>query len=251
VTEIRERGDELATHAHGYRWVEEKNTWLEDLGSQDWMDHCVEMALEAHLSAFGQPCRTIRFGNYWLSTASVNLAERLGVRYELTVEPGRPPLKWDGKGESTGDLPAYYRVPRVPYEPAIDDFRKSTEKGSRRIQIIPLTSASLQLGLHVGARLRRLARNGARYRWQDTPLSMWKAWTPPNTFDRMLDRAIAAQPHPYLAFAIRSSSGVDWSRDNVSSCLEALLEHPERERFVFSTPAEALKLLGDEGTTGA
>ena len=95
----------------------------------------------------------------------------------------------------------------------------------------------------MGTRLRRLLRNGWEHRLQDTPLSMWKPWPAPDTFDRMLDRAIAAQTRPYLAFAIRSSSGVDDSFDRVNRCLEALLEHPERERFAFTTPAEAMRLL--------
>jgi hypothetical protein len=158
------------------------------------------------------------------------------------VEPGRPPFKWEAKGESTGDLPEVYRVPRCPYEPALDDFRKPAEVGSRSIRMIPLTAGWLKLGFRVGARLRRLLRNGYEYRLQDAAL-MWRHWPAPNTFGRMLDRAIAAQNRPYLAFAIRSSSGVDDSFDRVNSCLQALLEHSQRERFAFTTPAEALKLL--------
>src|SRR5512145_1855206 len=84
VRESLDRGDEPATHVHGYRWIEEKNAWLEDLGNQVWMDECLEMAIDAHRRAFGQPCATVRFGNFWLSTASVNRAEKLGVRYDLT-----------------------------------------------------------------------------------------------------------------------------------------------------------------------
>jgi hypothetical protein len=47
VTESLERGDELGSHVHGYLWLEEKNAWLEDLANQDWMDRCLEMALDA------------------------------------------------------------------------------------------------------------------------------------------------------------------------------------------------------------
>jgi hypothetical protein len=246
VTEADHRGDELASHPHGYRWLEEERCWLEDLGSQDWMDHCLEMALDAHETAFGRPSTTLRFGNFWLSTASVNLAERRGIRYDLTIEPGRPPFMWDAKGKSTGELPEVYRVPRTAYEPSRDDFRESAPRGSRAIRMIPLTSAWLDLGFRVGARVLRWLRNGRRYRMQDTPLSMWRNWSAPDTFDRMLDRAIAVQERPYLAFAIRSSSGLGPSFERVDHCLRALLRHRERERFVFCTPAEAMRLLGEE-----
>jgi hypothetical protein len=109
-----------------------------------------------------------------------------------------------------------------------------------------MTAGWLKLGLRVGARLRRLLRNGFEYRQQDTPLSMWRDWPAPNTFDRMLDRALAAQARPYLAFAIRSSTGVDGSFERVNSCLQALIEHPQRKRFVFTTPVDAMGALAGE-----
>lgn len=244
VAHSLDRGDEAASHVHGYRWVEAKGAWMEDLGNQEWMDGCLEMGLDAHRRAFGQPCTTLRFGNFWLSSASVNLAERLGIRFDLTVEPGRTPFKWHVKGESTGELPEVYRVPRVPYEPARDEFRTPAPAGSRSIRIVPLTSAWRKLGLRVGARVRRLVRNGWEHRLQDTPLSLWERWQGADPFDQMLDRALAAQERPYLAFAIRSSSGVDETFDRVDGCLQALLEHPERRRFAFTTTAEAMALLG-------
>jgi hypothetical protein len=73
---------------------------------------------------------------------------------------------------------------------------------------------------------------------------MWRRWNPPDTFDRMIDRALAAQRHPYLAFAIRTDLGARPPvREAVHTCLEALLAHPAAARFAFSTPAEALALL--------
>jgi hypothetical protein len=112
--------------------------------------------------------------------------------------------------------------------------------------MLPLSSAHLRLGpkRRLRRRLRRLLRNGVRHRLQDTPLSMWRRWAPPDGFDRMLDRALAAQRRPYLAFAIRTEVGQPI--ENVNTCLAALLAHPEVGRFAFCTPAEALALL-DEG----
>ena len=50
------------------------------------------------------------------STDTVNLVERLGVRFELTVEPGRGPKDPSTPKEpSTGRLPDFRRVPRIPY----------------------------------------------------------------------------------------------------------------------------------------
>jgi len=71
-------------------------------------------------------------------------------------------------------------------------------------------------------------------------LYMWESWPAPNTFDRMLDRALAAQRHPYLALAIRTRPDI---REAIGPRMEALLAHPARSRFRFSTPAEALAEL--------
>lgn len=242
--------DELGTHPHAYRWVEDRQAWLEDLGDQDWVDHCVRMSIDAHSDAFGKPCKTFRFGNFWMNTATINLCEDLGIRYEMTVEPGRPSYRRGtlGKGHSTGVRPDLCRVPREPYEPCEADFRRPAGHGSRSIRIIPITAGSLQLGRNIRARWRRLRANGFRYRLQNTPLSMWKTWQAPDTFDKMLDRAIAAQRKPYLAFIIRSSIGIGRSFQPVDDCLNLLLEHPERKRFVISTPAEAMDILQGDKT---
>jgi hypothetical protein len=245
VDEMHRHRDETGIHPHAYRWVRDEQRWIEDLGNQDWVDHCVEMSLDAYAAAFGRRCETFRFGNFWLNTATVNLLERRQVRYDLTVEPG---LTADirgtlAKGASTGSRLDFTRVPREPYQPSRRDLCRAAQPGSRGITMIPLTSGSLRLGADLRSRCRRLWRNGWRYRLQSVPLSMWRIWAPPNTFDRMLDSAIAAQSSPYLAFSIRSSIGVGRSFEAVDTCLRAILSHAQRRRFVFSTPAEALALL--------
>jgi hypothetical protein len=98
--------------------------------------------------------------------------------------------------------------------------------------------------------LRRLRNNGFRYRRQHERLSMWRQWNAPNTFDRMLDRALAAQEKPYLSFAIRSSIGVGKSFENVDRCLHTLLNHSQRKRFVFATPEEAMAILDSDAVAG-
>ena len=250
IHEIERHGDERGIHSHAHRWIQEKQTWIEDFGNQDWVDHCVGTSFEAYAKAFGHPCKTFRFGAFWLNNATVNLVERLGARFDLTVEPGRPRKTSASPGmpEITDPLPDFYRVPRMPYVPSESDFRKPGIVGSRSITMIPITSAPLRFGVHLRARFRHLCNNGFRnYHFQDTPLSMWKAWKAPNTFEELLDRAISAQAQPYLAFAIRTDIGVKkWALEAVESSLRALLAHPECNRFQFCNPSEALAILANE-----
>ena len=250
MDEIQRAGDEIGVHPHPYRWLEDERVWLQDFGNQAWVDHCLRMSLEAFAAAFGRPCLSLRFGDRWLNTHTVNLAERLGVRFDLTVEPGAPPLPTLMDDERTsGSLPGYRRMPRSPFAPSLADFRRRVRRGARAIRLIPLTAGHLRFGMrHPRRYLRRLWQNGARHRRQDTPLSMWRSWPAPDTFDRMLDRALAAQRHPYLAFAIRTDFGVRADLlQAVDASVSALLAHPARSRFRFSTPAEALAQLEDAG----
>jgi hypothetical protein len=236
------RGDEIGLHPHAFRWLPAERTWLSDFADPDWIAHTLTTSIEAFRRAFGRDCTALRWGDGWLDTASVDLAERLGVRFDLSLEPGAAALAAPATGErASAPLPDRERVPRAPYTPSRADWR-GAQREPRGIRIVPLTSGHRRLGPR--RRLRRLLRNGIRGRLQDTPLSMWRRWTPPDGFDRMLDRALAAQRRPYLAFAIRTSFGANPAeREAVGTCLDALLAHPEAGRFAFCTPAEALAWL--------
>ncbi len=241
MEEIQRAGDEIGVHPHAYRWLEDERMWMHDFGNQAWVDQCLSMALEGFAKALGRPCVSLRFGDRWMNTATLNLAEQLGVRFDLTVEPGTPPYPTPMPGErASGPLPDYRPVPRVPYTPSPSDFRRPGRRDARTIRVIPLTSGYLRLGFHPRQYVRRLRANGFRGRRQDTPLYMWLPWPAPNTFDRVLDRALAAQRRPYLAFAIRTRPDISQA---VSPRVDALLAHPAASRFRFSTPAEALAEL--------
>ena len=250
MDEIQQAGDEIGVHPHPYRWLEDQRAWLQDFGNQRWVDHSLRVSLDAFAAAFGRPCVSMRFGDRWLNTETVNLAERLGVRFDLTVEPGAPPLPTLVPGErSSGSLPGFQRVPRAPFAPSPSDFRRRVRRDARAIRLIPLSSGYVRHGLrHPRRYLRRLWQNGLRHRRQDTPLSMWREWPTPDTFDRMLDRALAAQRRPYLAFAVRSDFPIRPDLvPTIDGCVDALLAHPARSRFRFSTPAEALAALDAAG----
>lgn len=246
--EYRAAGDEVGLHVHTYRWLDDRKEWLDDCGNAEWITYCLESSAGSFKEVFGKQARSIRFGNYWLSTAAVNQAEALGFEFDLTVEPGLNPSNWQSgkKPPQSAASPDFYRVPRCPYVPSMSDFkRQSGRADSRSITMIPLTSASVALGWgfrDIKRRLGRLARNGLSWHRQDQPLSMWKKWSGRDAFTAMLDRAISVQKRPYLAFAVRSDMN---SKDfeAYDSCLHALLSHPAASRFVFCTPQDAMRHL--------
>jgi hypothetical protein len=246
LKEVDAAGDEIGLHTHLLRWLDDRGTWLHDFGNQQWAEHCVRMSVEAFARALGRPCVSMRLGDRWLNTATVNLLEALDIRYDLTAEPGTRSVPTPKAGElASGPLPDYARVPREPWRPSETDFRRPANRPGRRIRMIPLTSGHRKLGLNVRRHLRRIRASGVRYRRQDTPLYMFQEWRPPDTFGAMLDRALAAQRNPYLAFAIRTDIGAEARFFRaVNAALEALLAHPAAPRFRFCTPAAALEMLG-------
>jgi hypothetical protein len=249
LEDVARVGDELGLHPHPYRWLEREGTWLHDFANQDWVEHCLRTSMESFAASLGRPCLLTRFGDRWLNTDTVNLAERLGIRLDLTVEPGTPAQPSPNPSElASGPLPDYRRVPRTPYTPSTEDFRRPARSSTRTIRMIPLTSGHRRLSRRQPLDfLRRCLDNGLRYWPQDTPLYMWNRWSPPDTFDRMLDRALAAQRRPYLAFAIRTNLGVDREVfEAIDTCLQALLAHPVASCFVFCGPTSALALLDAE-----
>jgi len=218
-----------------------ERSWLHDFGNQTWVEYCLTMAVDGFTKTLGRTCLSLRYGDRWLNTGTVNLAERLGIRFDLSVEPGTLPCATPGLGErASGPLPDYRRVPRAPYAPSPWDFRRAGQRDGRTLRIIPLTSAYLRLGFHPRQYLRRVRANGVRGRLQNIPLYMWESWPAPNMFDQMLHRALAAQRRPYLAFAIRTRPDL---REAIGPRIDALLTHPASSNFRFSTPAEALAEL--------
>jgi hypothetical protein len=213
LEEYRSLGDDLGIHVHTYRWSDKEGGWLDDCGNPEWVSECLRSSVESFKKVFGEPSRSLRFGNFWLSTQAINEAESLGLEFDLTVEPGlRPsprsvgkPPRSVGKPPKSGPSPDYYRVPRVPYQPSRDDFHKPARDGyPRTIRMVPLTSSHTRLGWDINGlrqRISRVRNNGIRGELQSVPLSMWRKWDGQNSYTAMLDRAIAVQKRPYLAFA--------------------------------------------------
>jgi hypothetical protein len=241
VEELAVQGDQFGLHCHSYRWDPARSIWIEDMADQRWIDHCLDVGFQAFRDSFAAPCEVFRYGYYWMSTATMNRLEALGARYDLSVEPGLTAVL--RKPDTSADWVSLGRVPRHPYQPAREDFRRVSHGETRTITEIPLTSGALKLGFDFGRHLKRMKVNGFRYRLQSAPLSMWRTYPPGNEFGTMMAKALSRQRQPYLAFALRTSFAVRHTFANVTQAFEGILRHPACERFKFVTPVEALTIL--------
>jgi hypothetical protein len=71
--------------------------------------------------------------------------------------------------------------------------------------------------------------------------------SPPEEFEWLVNKVVCEMEHPYLALTVSSSIGVKPKLlRNAKMNFSTLLMHPLADRFVFSTPEEALTVLSHE-----
>jgi hypothetical protein len=241
INTFESAGDELGLHTHPWRWDAPLRKWIIDQADQSWVSRCVRSSFEAYRRAFGRDCRTFRFGDRWMNNETMELLESLGVKFDLTIEPGRnrsPVLQ----ELHTGSLPDYTAAPTWPYRPARQDFRKQGGKAARDLWVIPISTGRSWAGRF--AALERVARDlgiNPRPRDEATPLYLN---LPASTFKLMTNDLLATWRKPFLTPLLRSDAGVSSSwRANMEQNAHFLLSHPLVRRFEFMTPAEAIELL--------
>jgi peptidoglycan/xylan/chitin deacetylase (PgdA/CDA1 family) len=157
VRELAAMGDEIGLHCHAWRWDVRRSGWFVDLSDRRWIDHCVRTAFTAFRASLGRPSESFRFGDAWMDDATLALVEKLGARFDLTVEPGGhgPCISEPFAGTSVD----YAGAPRHPYRPSRRDFRKPGRWRARRLWEIPLTTAT-DAGALESLRERATVENG-------------------------------------------------------------------------------------------
>lgn len=196
-------------------------------------------ACTAFRSVFAKPCESIRMGDRYFDDRIRGLLDRLGVRFDLTVEPGETALP----ATDRMTLPDYGSVPTCPYRPSVEDFRKPDEGRTEGMWIIPLTAGVMP---GQGLKWRRYLRR----RWSSVgPIPQGygtlRLWEPPELVQPAIENALTRLERPYLAFAIRSDVlSIPWWSANCRRNLEGLLRQRDSGRLLFCTPREALHRLG-------
>jgi peptidoglycan/xylan/chitin deacetylase (PgdA/CDA1 family) len=230
--ELESHGDEIGLHVHAYRWDAALVDWIIDHGNQAHVDLCLEVAVEAFAHAFGRPARAFRFGDRWTNDATLRKLEALGVRYDMTVEPGQRAAATYHPGKPfTGSLPDTQRVPRVPYQPAAFDFRVPAEPRSDGVWIIPVTTAPVRPRLALRA-YYRLVR----------PERLMLAWNAllshdPVLFGRIIDWTLDRGPTTHLSLVLRSQAlAVPSIVRRIERNVDRLLARPEASELVWTTP---------------
>jgi hypothetical protein len=230
VEDVQARGDAIGLHLHGWR-RSPRGGWVEALADDAWYVEGLDGSYADFEAGLGRPCLLNRFGQRFLGPAGVARLVELGVRTDMTAEPGTIGMPQGSWSYVEGDLPDFRRTPRSPHR-----------LGTGLVEL-PLTASRKPLGLHPKAHLSRMRRHGIFQRL-DHPVQFGRE-APAGGFGPMLRRSLRAQRRPYLAFAIRSDGILDpVQRPRLLRHLDALLGMAEAERFAFMTPEAALEALG-------
>ncbi len=137
-------GDEVGLHTHAFRQHAETQAWMTDHADQAWVEYCVRLGVSAFQGQYGHPPRCFRFGDHWMNNQTVALLESLGVKYDVTVEPGWEGMQKLRQNETcTGTLPDYRTAPLFPYQPSAEDYLSPGE-APRDFWMLPITSAPLK-----------------------------------------------------------------------------------------------------------
>jgi hypothetical protein len=234
--------DEVGLHVHPYRWEAGGNCWIDDYGNQEWVTHCIHMGVSAFEKFFQRKPASFSMGMDWTNQAAIQLVNELQIRHEFSAILGKEVQPFPIYGNYTGVAPDCSRIPRRPYRPSRKDFLSPDVRQEDGIWIFPQSSRvarperSWKRTLFDLVRLRPAPSPCTRkFFLQDDPAALRVS----------IDEVLNHVGRPYLTFAVRThefnrAESIATVRRNLANALE----HPAAESFVFTTPAEALRILG-------
>ncbi len=231
---MRTAGDSIGVHMHPLR--AEGSGWAIDFADDHWVDDCVRSSIEAFRAATGEGCRSFRFGDRWLDGRRVRLLESLGVRVDLSVEPGHFGVPGPVAREPhRGTWPDAERAPRGPYRPSYEDAM-SPDSGRRRgLLELPVTTVWKDGPWKRRRRALKFHLFPATRRNRSLSLDLS---LPPPLFRTALERAIRVGGGP-LVLVLRTDRPRGSGDDPIELNFAMLRSAPRIAEFRFET-AEAV-----------
>lgn len=230
--------DPLGIHVHAHRWDAERSVIFSDHADNVWTTQCLIVAAEIFAQCFGEPVRRSSQGGYFLTETILDTAIALGIKVDVTPEPG---LKAKAADPSFGAYATAasgdFRIcPRQPYYPSRQSLnvQSSSLADHRPILIVPLTSYDYDTAL--ASRKRQIANRLLRMPRQHYPLNPWKQWPSPHVYWDLVARSAEEQPARYFAFAMRTHAPGSVAAERARTLLDYLPNHPIAERLHFVDP---------------
>lgn len=225
-------GDELGIHPHAWR-LDDAGGWWVDLADQEWIAQMTAESFDTYADVYGRPPGAHRFGDGFMSLALVAKLRELGVKVDVTAEPGMVLTAGGVRGPRSRG--------KVPYPAGASRLARPADGEVNAPVLLPLASADPDPVLPAWQRAARRIRypNRSRHRQMILGLDF-----PARTFWDLLRRDLDSGQLNVLAFAIRSSAFTSATAMRlIAAKLEALADHPLGERIEFVTPSSAAELV--------
>jgi hypothetical protein len=238
LADFLQHDDALGVHTHVYRWDEPQHGWVIEQGDPAWVEHNVRLSVRTFEDALGRRCDFFRFGDRWMSDAAMTLLDELGVRFDLSLEPGRRQVpSYHPDKPSTGFVPDQRAVAPRPYRPARGQFRSHDPARRAGLIEIPVTTAVVR----PLDSLRARPTPACALEWLKHRLRPWIDTAglhhEPRRFRSLVDVALEAGA-PHLSLTVRTDSFTrNLKTGDLDRSIALLLAHPLAARFEFTTPA--------------
>jgi hypothetical protein len=234
--EILAERDALGVHVHPLRWDVNQQVLFADHADDAWTVQCLRSAVSTFQAAFGGTPESVSFGGYFMRNTLLDEVVTLGIKVDVTVEPGLDAREYDPSFGAYATAPSgnFTRCPRLPYYPSRTAFYlpAQSDTDARPLLMAPLTSCDYRMVLK-----RWYARVVRREQPRHEPLNPWKRWPSPKRFWDLAERAASELPSPYLALALRTEPrGTDMHR-RVADLFDYLPRHPVAKRLRVVGPS--------------
>ena len=240
VRRLEANGDVMGIHVHPYRWDDDAGLVYSEHCDENWIAHCILSSANAFEESLRQPAQRISLGGYFWSNAVLDVEESVGLKVDLTPEPGLTSRGSDPSfgAYATNPSPSFVECPRQPYRPqrshmfAIAGPRDHV----RSVMVVPLTAFDYRSALRPWS--KRLAGKlfSKTRSLAPQPLNLWKPWPSPRAYWDLVERAIDEQTVQYCCFAMRSERYSSVTFQRAKSLLEYLPRHPVSKRLYFVDP---------------
>jgi glycosyltransferase involved in cell wall biosynthesis len=195
LAELMAAGDEMAVHAHAWRWT---GYWVNDHADWAWVNHSADIALDAFAQAYGSPATAFRYGVNYMSGPLARHLDDVGVAVDITIDPGRRATRSLVPSEpATGFIPDTRTAPAFAYRPSRDDYLAPDFSRTSGLVFLP-HSIGVSLSLRpIGDRLIPTGE-----------YETLEPWLAPDSFREMLAIRLAAPNLTHLAFGLRTDIGL-------------------------------------------
>lgn len=230
--------DSVGVHIHPYRWDDDGTTYSE-YADPTWSAECNTDAIGAFVDCFGRLPDLTRQGGYFLPSEALAVVERHGIGFDMTAEPGRPPLRADPSFGHHASAPSsdWRLTPTRSYRPAREDpTRAAAGHDASDVTIVPLSAARVHPPTR--PRLRRVAHRLLRGRPGLMPLNPWRSWGDARAYWDLVDRLLRRGEIDHVALAVRTDDPASASFRQVLAVLRALADHPLAARLDVGSPGE-------------